>query len=205
MSFTAIYRAGNGLAAIADSKSTLYDSTGKPEWDQNRNPDKLFTFPGGVAVTYGANQILVQNPSERFPRHEYIEEIVYSYLRKGRGLDADFFQTLLLKLSSDPANRTPLYFLLGRKIWDGKYRMERHKIGYQYYGERIIPDHVHYVLGGEEVYCHAFEEAQGLKHIQDADFLRRLLVRKLSDCIQQFDKSLPYNSVGGMIKSCTLI
>ena len=60
MSFTGIFRAKDGLAAVVDSKGSRIES-GQLVEDYVRSPKKFFPFNGGVAVTYGANQIKIKN------------------------------------------------------------------------------------------------------------------------------------------------
>ena len=204
MSFVGIFRAKGGLAAIADSKSTI-ESLGRSEEDRQRHPNKLFTFPGGVAVTYGSNSIQTRRPSEIFSKKLFLEDIVASYLQRTPTLDANFFQLLLTYLSSEEANKEPIHFLIGRKIWDGNYQLEHHKIGCRYYGERILPPQAHSLIGGDPRYCEDFEGLKGLHQISDPDLLRRSLVKQLADLVHKYDKDTQYNSVGGMIQSYTLI
>ena len=61
MSFTGIFKAKNGIVAVVDSKASRVEN-GQSYEDVHRNPEKLFVFQNGIATTFGANQILVQNP-----------------------------------------------------------------------------------------------------------------------------------------------
>ena len=63
MSFTGIFKAKNGIVAVVDSKASRVEN-GQSYEDVHRNPEKLFVFQNGIATTFGANQILVQNPFE---------------------------------------------------------------------------------------------------------------------------------------------
>ena len=63
MSFTGIFKAKNGILAVVDSKASRVEN-GQSYEDVHRNPEKLFVFQNAIATTFGANQILVQNPFE---------------------------------------------------------------------------------------------------------------------------------------------
>ena len=56
MSFIGIFKAKDGLAAVADSKGSIREN-GKYVEDPGRQPQKLFPFSNGVAVTCGANRL----------------------------------------------------------------------------------------------------------------------------------------------------
>ena len=81
MSFTGIFKAKDGLVAVVDSKGSTM-SNGRLTEDIGRNPQKLFPFTNGVAVTFGANQIQVQNPNRLFPVKTNVEDLVYEYLNQ---------------------------------------------------------------------------------------------------------------------------
>ena len=98
MSFTGIFKAKNGIVAVVDSKASRVEN-GQSYEDVHRNPEKLFVFQNGIATTFGANQILVQNPFEFSSKVIAIEDLVYEYLHLKNILDASFFQ-LISPLSS---------------------------------------------------------------------------------------------------------
>ena len=79
MSFTGIFKAKNGIVAVVDSKASRVEN-GQSFEDIQRNPEKLFIFQNGIATTFGANQILVQNPFEFSSKVIAIEDLVYEYL-----------------------------------------------------------------------------------------------------------------------------
>ena len=79
MSFTGIFKAKNGIVAVVDSKASRVEN-GQSYEDVHRNPEKLFVFQNGIATTFGANQILVQNPFEFSSKVIAIEDLVYEYL-----------------------------------------------------------------------------------------------------------------------------
>ena len=114
MSFTGIFKAKDGIVAVVDSKASKTED-GQSYEDLHRNPEKLFIFQNGIATTFGANQILVQNPFEFSSKVIAIEDLVYEYLHLKNMLDASFFQSLLVKMTSNPANTEPVNFLIGRK------------------------------------------------------------------------------------------
>ncbi|MEE1312479.1 MAG: hypothetical protein UHS41_01845 [Lachnospiraceae bacterium] len=203
MSFTGIFKAKDGLVAIADSKATI-KSDGKFIEDVGRNPEKLFPFVNGVAVIYGANQILVQNQARLFSQKTNVEDLIYEYLNGKHTLDSNFFQGLLLKMSSNPANQEPIHFIVGHRIWEGKYRIEHHQIGYNYYLQRLIPDNENYFTGGEELYKLAFNQMDSLSRITSVDILQKYAAEKLEELIAFYDKTLAYNPVGGIVKSYIL-
>ena len=111
MSFTGIFKAKNGIVAVVDSKASRVEN-GQSFEDIQRNPEKLFIFQNGIATTFGANQILVQNPFEFSSKVIAIEDLVYEYLHLKNILDASFFQSLLVKMTSNPANTEPVNFLV---------------------------------------------------------------------------------------------
>ena len=78
MSFTGIFKAKNGIVAVVDSKASRVEN-GQSYEDVHRNPEKLFVFQNGIATTFGANQILVQNPFEFSSKVIAIEDLVYEY------------------------------------------------------------------------------------------------------------------------------
>ena len=123
MSFTGIFKAKNGIVAVVDSKASRVEN-GQSYEDVHRNPEKLFVFQNGIATTFGANQILVQNPFEFSSKVIAIEDLVYEYLHLKNILDASFFQSLLVKMTSNPANTEPVNFLVGRKIRQEEYILE---------------------------------------------------------------------------------
>ena len=203
MSFTGIFKAKDGIVAIADSKGSI-EENGKYVEDPERKPQKLFPFPNGVAVTYGANQIKTLNPNRLFPEKVNIGDFVFEHLRSRQTLDADFFQTLLIKMSSDASNQEPVNFIIGRKVRAGEYTLERHQIGYHYYAQRLALDTDHYYTGGEELYQRAFSKIDFISHITSADILQKFAASKLDELIQFYDKILSYNPVGGIIRSYIL-
>lgn len=79
MSFTGIFKAKDGIVAVVDSKASKTED-GQSYEDLHRNPEKLFIFQNGIATTFGANQILVQNPFEFSSKVIAIEDLVYEYL-----------------------------------------------------------------------------------------------------------------------------
>ena len=100
MSFTGIFKAKNGIVAVVDSKASRVEN-GQSYEDVHRNPEKLFVFQNGIATTFGANQILVQNPFEFSSKVIAIEDLVYEYLHLKNILDVSFFQSLLVKMTSN--------------------------------------------------------------------------------------------------------
>lgn len=203
MSFTGIFKAGDGLVAIADSKASKKEN-GTFSEDIGRNPQKLFPFMNGVAVISGTNRILVQNPNELFSKKVFLETLIQEHLEKYQTLNPDFFQTLLIKFGTNPSNKEPVDFLIGRKIRSGEYRLEHHRIGYNYYAERIGGEHDFYFTGGNDLYRLAFEQMDYLSHATSADVLQKFLASKLRDFITFYDETLSYNSVGGDVKSYIL-
>ena len=138
MSFTGIFKAKNGIVAVVDSKASRVEN-GQSYEDVHRNPEKLFVFQNGIATTFGANQILVQNPFEFSSKVIAIEDLVYEYLHLKNILDASFFQSLLVKMTSNPANTEPVNFLVGRKIRQEEYILEHHQVRYCAYAQRLQP------------------------------------------------------------------
>jgi hypothetical protein len=204
MSFTGIFKAKDGLVALADSKGSI-ERSGKLSEDIGRNPQKLFPFANGVAVTYGANQIMVQNPNQLFSKKVFLEDLVYEYLQKHATLDSVFFQSLLIKMGTNPSNKKePIQFIVGRKIWAGEYRIEFHQIGYDYYLEKIGAQTETCFFGGADLYKKAFEQFDFLSYITSADILQKQVAMKLQQLIDFYDQILPYNSVGGTVKSYIL-
>ena len=203
MSFIGIFKDKDGLAAVADSKGSIREN-GKYVEDPGRQPQKLFPFSNGVAVTCGANQIMMQNPNRLFPQKVNIEDFVYGYLQSKQTLDTEFFQRLLVKMSSDPSNQEPIHFLIGRKIRAGEYILERHQIGYHYYAERIGLDTDLFFTAGEELYQMVFSKMDIIAHITSVDILQKFAASKLDELIRFYDKTLSYNPVGGIIKSYIL-
>ena len=74
MSFTGIFKAKDGIVAVVDSKASRVEN-GQSYEDVHRNPEKLFVFQNGIATTFGANQILVQNPFEFSSKVIAIEDL----------------------------------------------------------------------------------------------------------------------------------
>lgn len=203
MSFTGIFKADHGLIALADSKASIKEDGTYIE-NIGRNPEKLFVFTNGVAVTYGANQILVQNPNRLFSQKINLEDLVYEYLTKHHTLDLNFFQDLLIKMRSNPANDEPINFLIGRKIRANEYLMEHHYVGYNYYAQRIGSNTDHYFIGGAELYKLAFDQLNYSPYMASAQNLRKFVAAKLEEFVKFYDQTLPYNPVGGSIKSYIL-
>lgn len=203
MSFTGIFKAKDGLAAIADSKGSIKEN-GKYIEDPTRNPQKLFPFSNGVAVTCGANQISVQNPNRLFPQTINLEDLVFEYLQSKHTLDSGFFQTLLVKMGTDPSNQEPVHFLIGRKIRASEYILERHQIGYRYYAERIGLDTDLFFTAGDELYQQTFSRMDSIAHITSVDVLQKFVASKLDSMIKFYDETLSYNPVGGIIRSYIL-
>ena len=203
MSFTGIFKAKDGLVAVVDSKGSTM-SNGRLTEDIGRNPQKLFPFTNGVAVTFGANQIQVQNPNRLFPAKTNVEDLVYEYQNQKHTLDSDFFQTFLIKMGTCPSNQEPVNFLVGRKIRPKEYRIEYHQIGYNYYVERIGSDTDYFFTGGEDLYKRAFDQIDFLSQITSVDVLQKFVAAKLEQLINFHDGILSYNSVGGDVKSYIL-
>lgn len=203
MSFTGIFKARDGIVAIADSKASIKEHGHYIE-DVGRNPQKLFPFANGIAVTFGANQILVQNPNELFSKTIAIETIVCEYLHQKNTLDASFFQTFLVKMTSNPSNQEPVNFLIGRKIRSGEYLLEHHQIRANRYAQRLASSSDHYFTGGSELYKQAFNQIDYLNQITSAEILQKFIASKLDTLIRFYDQTLSYNPVGHPVKSYIL-
>lgn len=200
MSFAGIFRAKNGIAAVVDSKGSI-ERDGKLEEDINRNPEKLFPFPNGVAVVYGCNQILVMNQSRIFSTTINVEEFIYEYLQKNQTLNAAFFEMLQMKMNTNPANKEPVEFIIGRKLWAGNYRIEFHKVGYDYYAMKIGAETEPCFVGGTDVYTRTFQKMDFRPYLHDIDSLQKYAAAKLQTCIEFYDENLSYNPVGKPVKS----
>ncbi len=203
MSFVGIFRTKNGLAALADSKASVMEN-GRLVEETDRHPEKMFCFDHGLAVTYGANQIFLDNQTRVFSSRVNIEDLVREYLASRNNLDSSFFQSLLLKISSTPANKEPVNFIIGRKIWDGNFTLEHHQVGCNYYVEKLATSKDHYFTGGDELYKKAFDRMDLISRITDVDLLRKTAASRLMDLIEFYDGILAYNSVGGPVKSFVL-
>ena len=68
------FQSKNGIVAVVDSKASRVEN-GQSYEDVHRNPEKLFVFQNGIATTFGANQILVQNPFEFSSKVIAIEDL----------------------------------------------------------------------------------------------------------------------------------
>ena len=90
MSFVGIFRTKNGLAALADSKASIMEN-GRLVEETDRHPEKMFCFDHGLAVTYGANQIFLDNQTRVFSSRVNIEDLVREYLASRNNLDSSFF------------------------------------------------------------------------------------------------------------------
>ena len=108
-------------------------------------------------------------------------------------------------MGTNPSNKKEaVEFIIGRKIWTGEYRIELHRIGYDYYVEKIGSATQHYFLGGSELYKQAFEQFHFISHATSAEILRKYVAGKLQQLIDLYDQVLPYNPVGGSVKSYVL-
>lgn len=203
MSFTGIFKARDGIVALVDSKASKPENGHMVE-DINRNPEKLFVFQNGIATTFGANQILVQNPFELSSRVVAIEDLVYEYLHLKNTLDASFFQTLLVKMTSNPSNVEPVNFLIGRKIRQGEYILEHHQVRYATYAQRLGTPTQHYFTGGDENYRKHFDHLSYLTQITSVDILQKAIAKELDQLIETYDKDEGYNPVGKPVKSYIL-
>ena len=172
MSFTGIFKAKNGIVAVVDSKASRVEN-GQSYEDVHRNPEKLFVFQNGIATTFGANQILVQNPFEFSSKVIAIEDLVYEYLHLKNILDASFFQSLLVKMTSNPANTEPVNFLVGRKIRQEEYILEHHQVRYCAYAQRLATPMEHFFTGGDEKYREHFDNLPYLSQITSVDVLQK--------------------------------
>lgn len=200
MSFAGIFRAKNGIAAVVDSKGSV-ERDGRLEEDIGRNPEKLFPFANGMAVTYGCNQILVRNQSRIFSATVNIEDLIHEYLQKHPALDAAFFEKIQMKMNTNPANKEPIEFIVGRKLWACNYRIEYHKVGYDYYAMKIGAELESCFVGGVEVYTKTFRQMDFRPYLHDVDSLQKYAALKLQTCIDFYDGILSYNPVGGPVKS----
>ncbi len=201
MSLVGIFRAADGITALVDSKGSIELNTGKLEEHVNRIPEKLHPFAGGVLVNCGAIQIHVENEATLFARTIPIEQIIRIYLAKHHTIDAAFFQELLTKMNTSPLNKEPAYFVMGRKIWDGKYQIEYHKVGYDYYAMKIgSPKETCFVYGTDE-YVRDFRGMDYSKVRGSVDTLQKHVAGKLSELIAHYDQEMSYNPVGGPVKS----
>ena len=200
MSFAGIFRAKNGIAAVVDSKGSIKRS-GNLEEDIGRNPEKLFPLSDGVAVCYGCNQILVQNRSKLFSTTVNVEDFIYEYVRTHQTLDAAFFEMIQIKMGTNPDNREPILFIVGRKLWAGNYRIEYHKIGYDYLAMKVGDENEYAFTGGVDVYTQAFGRMDFRPYLHDVEELRKNVVEKLQECIDFYEHTLSYNPVGRPVKS----
>lgn len=200
MSFAGIFRAKNGIAAVVDSKGSI-ERDGSLEEDIGRRPEKLFPFANGVAVAYGSNQILVQNRSRIFSTTVNIEDLIYEYIQKQHTLNASFFEMVQMKMNTNPANAEPIEFIIGRKLWACNYRIEYHKVGYDYYAMKIGEESESCFVGGSDVYTRTFQKMDFKPYLHDVSCLQKHAAAKLQACIEFYDENLSYNPVGGPVKS----
>lgn len=201
MSLVGIFRARNGITALVDSKGSIELNKGQLEEHVGRLPEKMHPFANGVLVVCGAIQIHVENESTLFARTIPIEQIIRLYLAKHHTIDAGFFQELLAKMNTSPLNASPVLFVVGRKIWDGKYQIEYHKVGYDYYAMKIgSPKDVCFVYGTSE-YVREFREMDFEEFREDVDALQKFTAKQLKKMIEKYDRELAYNPVGGPVKS----
>ncbi len=204
MSLVGIFRAKDGITALVDSKGSIELNKGKLEEHVGRIPEKLHPFANGILVNCGAIGIHVENEATLFARTIPIEQIIRLYLAKHHTIDAAFFQELLTKMNTSPLNREPVYFVVGRKIWDGKYQIEYHKMGYDYYAMKIgAPTDTCFVYGTDE-YVRDFRALDYSDYRDQVADLQKFTAAKLTELIAQYDKELDYNPVGGPVKSYIL-
>lgn len=203
MSFTGIFKAKDGIVAVVDSKASKTED-GQSYEDLHRNPEKLFIFQNGIATAFGANQILVQNPFEFSSKVIAIEDLVYEYLHLKNMLDASFFQSLLVKMTSNPANTEPVNFLIGRKIRQEEYLLEHHQVRYCAYAQRLGTPMEHFFTGGDEKYRKHFDSLPYLSQITSVDVLQKTVANELDELIQYYDNQTEYNPVGKPVKSYIL-
>ena len=200
MSFTGIFRAKDGLAAVVDSKGSRIEN-GQLVEDYVRSPKKFFPFNGGVAVTYGANQIKIKNQARLFSNVWNVEDLILNYLQSRNNLDLEFFQSFLMKISSDSDNKSKVGIIVGRKIWDGNYMIESHVFACNYHLKRLAPETACCMTGGDELYTRAFDRDGSLSRISSIDQLQKTAAAKLERLIEFYDEELSYNTVGKPVQS----
>ena len=188
MSFTGIFKAKDGIVAVVDSKASKTED-GQSYEDLHRNPEKLF---------------IVQNPFEFSSKVIAIEDLVYEYLHLKNMLDASFFQSLLVKMTSNPANTEPVNFLIGRKIRQEEYLLEHHQVRYCAYAQRLGTPMEHFFTGGDEKYRKHFDSLPYLSQITSVDVLQKTVANELDELIQYYDNQTEYNPVGKPVKSYIL-
>ena len=192
MSFTGIFKAKNGIVAVVDSKASRVEN-GQSFEDIQRNPEKLFIFQNGIATTFEFSSKVIA-----------IEDLVYEYLHLKNILDASFFQSLLVKMTSNPANTEPVNFLVGRKIRQEEYILEHHQIRYCAYSQRLATPMEHFFTGGDEKYREHFDNLPYLSQITSVDVLQKTVAKELDGLIQYYDQQSEYNPVGKPVKSYVL-
>ena len=119
-------------------------------------------------------------------------------------LDASFFQSLLVKMTSNPANTEPVNFLIGRKIRLEEYLIEHHQVRYCAYAQRLGTPMEHFFTGGDEKYRKHFDSLPYLSQITSVDVLQKTVANELDELIQYYDNQTEYNPVGKPVKSYIL-
>ena len=204
MSFTGIFKAKNGIVAVVDSKASRVEN-GQSYEDVHRNPEKLFVFQNGIATTFGANQILVQNPFEFSSKVIAIEDLVYEYLHLKNILDASFFQSLLVKMTSNPANTEPVNFLVGRK--NPSRRIHLRTSSSTLLRLRTTARNPQWnisLLAEMKNIGNTFDNLPYLSQITSVDILQKTVAKELDGLIQYYDQQSEYNPVGKPVKSYVL-
>ena len=206
MSLVGIFRARDGITALVDSKASCSFAEGSLEESVTRKAEKLFVFPNGngVAVVCGALQVFTKGGGTIFEKSNQIEDLIRDYLNKHAALDSVFFQELLLKMNTSTLNKEPIYFIVGRKIWAGKYQIEYHKVGYDYYAMKIGNEKDCCFVGGCELYTEPFKHLDYSNKTDSVAALQKFTAAKLQEMIDFFDQTLKYNPVGGTVKSFIL-
>ena len=131
-------------------------------------------------------------------------EQFYEYLHLKNILDASFFQSLLVKMTSNPANTEPVNFLVGRKIRQEEYILEHHQVRYCAYAQRLATPMEHFFTGGDEKYREHFDNLPYLSQITSVDVLQKTVAKELDGLIQYYDQQSEYNPVGKPVKSYVL-
>ena len=131
-------------------------------------------------------------------------EQFYEYLHLKNILDASFFQSLLVKMTSNPANTEPVNFLVGRKIRQEEYILEHHQVRYCAYAQRLATPMEHFFTGGDEKYREHFDNLPYLSQITSVDILQKTVAKELDGLIQYYDQQSEYNPVGKPVKSYVL-
>ena len=182
MSLVGLFKCGNGIVGFGDYKSTKRLNFFVKE-EENRETKKVFKNNKFIFVTFGFNEILVNNNKTR------LEDYISSNLKEDTNCD-EFFNGLANYTSS---SNIIYNFLVGKKGEDGFYFIYDVKVCKGKVEFYVTNGYI--VCGGDAKYHNAITSLS-IDYTKDVNIIAKKIEKAIKSLIEFYSVEDVYQSVG---------